>query len=134
MKIKLKDIKFHGHRRRGSICKITIPMPDHAYTDLKPRKTIYKGGIKKERIVPCCYKYSGDEYPVGSGADNGQIGRVGDVYVYVTSYTFQSRGNCAVSWDLDLLVRDELSQDSCTTTGKLTLKHDCAVCDKAYWL
>jgi len=59
MKIKLKDIKFHGQRRGGSICKITIPMPDHAYTDLKPRKTIYKGGIKKERIVPCCYKYSG---------------------------------------------------------------------------
>lgn len=59
MKIKLKDIKFHSQWYGSSINRITIPMPDHSYTDLKPRKTIYKGGIKKERIVPCCYKYSG---------------------------------------------------------------------------
>jgi isocitrate/isopropylmalate dehydrogenase len=59
MKVKLKDIKFHGQWYGSSICKFTIPMPDHSYTDLKSRKTIYKGGIKKERIVPCCWKYSG---------------------------------------------------------------------------
>ena len=59
MKVKLKDIKFHGQWYGSSINRITIPMPDHSYTDLKPRKTIYRGGIKKERIVPCCWKYSG---------------------------------------------------------------------------
>lgn len=82
----------------------------------------------------CCYKFNGDEFPTGSGSDNGQIARLGDIYIFITGSTFRATGKCSVCWDLQLTVQELLTFQSCTTTGSLCLTYDCLYCPKPYWL